>query len=90
MSLDGDALRALFETAGFVDVMLDEVSLEERYSAGSFPIQGNLAGAGYSNISPETMAVIVAESKAAMAAFTAADGTITQRSMTNVISARVP
>lgn len=89
MSLDGDALRALFEAAGFIDVKLEEVSLEERFAPGSFPIQGNLGGAGYSNIPPETMATIVAESNAAISAFSAADGTITQRSVTNVLSARV-
>src|ERR1043165_7520812 len=48
MSLDGDALRALFEAAGFTDIKLEEVSLQERFDAATFPIQGNLGGAGRS------------------------------------------
>ena len=89
-SLDGEALRSLLEAAGFIDIRLEHVSLEERYARDSFPLQGNLAGAGYTNIPAETMATIVAESKAAMAPFTQSDGTVTQRSVTNVIVARVP
>ena len=88
MSLDREELGALFAAAGFTNIELDTASLEERHAL--FPIQGNLAGAGYTNIDPGTMAIIEAETKAAIARFTAADGHITNQSVTNVIVARVP
>jgi YD repeat-containing protein len=87
-SFDGDELRALFESGGFTDVRVETASLAEHYAA--FPIQGNVAAAGYTNIAPATMAAIETEIKAALAGFTAADGHITNQSVTNVIVARVP
>ncbi|MEO8701437.1 MAG: methyltransferase domain-containing protein [Kofleriaceae bacterium] len=87
-SLDGDELRALLEEAGFVDIRLDTVSLEERHSV--FPIHANLAGAGYSNVDPAAMVAIEAETKPSLARFTASNGEITNQSVTNVITARAP
>ena len=85
-SLDGAELVALLERAGFVDIQLQTASLEERHQ--TFPIQGNLAGAGYTNIDPAKAAAIDAESKAVLARFTAANGEITNQSATNVVIAR--
>ncbi len=87
-SLDGDELRALAETAGFIDLKLETVSLEERHTA--FPVQASTAAAGYTNIDPQVLAAIEAESKAVLARLTAATGEITNQSVTNVIVARVP
>jgi SAM-dependent methyltransferase len=85
-SLDGDELGALLAEAGFVDARLDVVSLEERHR--SFPIQASTAAAGYTSIDPVTMAVIEAEAAAILARHTAASGEITNRSVTNVVTAR--
>jgi ubiquinone/menaquinone biosynthesis C-methylase UbiE len=86
-SCDGTELVAMLEKAGFVDVRLETASLEERYR--TFPVQGNLAGAGYTNIDPAKMAAIDAESQAILARMTAASGEIAQKSATNVVIARV-
>lgn len=86
-TLEGPELCALVDHAGFVDAKLDTASLEEHYAA--FPIGPSTAAAGYTNIEPAVMAAIEAESKAALAAFTAPTGEITNRSVTNVIVARV-
>jgi ubiquinone/menaquinone biosynthesis C-methylase UbiE len=87
-SLDAAALRALAEEAGFVDVRLDRVSLEERYSV--FPLQASTAGAGYSNVAPAAMAAIEQEARPILARFTIATGEIANQSVTNIINARVP
>jgi hypothetical protein len=54
-----------------------------------FPIQASTAGAGYANVDPAKMAAIEAESKVVLARHTAPDGSITNKSVTNVIVARV-
>jgi ubiquinone/menaquinone biosynthesis C-methylase UbiE len=87
-ALDGEELGALASTAGFADVRLDTASLEERYP--KFPIQASTAGAGYMNVAPATMSAIESEAKPILARHTAGDGSITNRSVTNVIIARVP
>jgi SAM-dependent methyltransferase len=87
-SLDGDELRTLLVDAGFTDVHFDTASLEERHSV--FPIQASTAGAGYTNVDPATMATIEGESKPILECHTTADGAITNRSITNVVVARVP
>jgi hypothetical protein len=87
-ALDGDELAALSNIAGFTGITVDTVSLEERHS--TFPIQASTAGAGYANVDPAIMAMIEAESKPILARHTAADGSITNQSTTNVVIARVP
>ncbi|MGE0869074.1 MAG: class I SAM-dependent methyltransferase [Kofleriaceae bacterium] len=87
-SLDGDELASMLRTAGFVDVHLETISLEERYP--SFPIQASTAGAGYSNVDPVAMSAIEAESRLILERFTATSGEITNRSVANVVVARVP
>ena len=87
-TLDGAELAVLVDGAGFVDGRLDFASLEERYAA--FPIAPSTAAAGYTNISPQVMAAIEAESKAVLARHMAPTGEIANRSVTNVIVARVP
>jgi ubiquinone/menaquinone biosynthesis C-methylase UbiE len=87
-SLDADELRDLFAEAGFTAIKLDTVSLEERHSV--FPIQASTTGAGYTNVDPATMSAIEAESRPILARHTQPNGEITNRSITNVITARVP
>jgi ubiquinone/menaquinone biosynthesis C-methylase UbiE len=87
-TLDSDELGTLATTAGFVDVRLDTASLEERHR--TVPIQASTAASGYTNVDPATMAAIESESKPILARHTAEDGSITNRSVTNVIVARVP
>jgi ubiquinone/menaquinone biosynthesis C-methylase UbiE len=87
-SLDADDLRTVLAAAGFAEIQLDTTSLEERHSV--FPIQASTAAAGYANVAPETMAAIEAESKPILARHTAADGAITNWSVTNIAIARVP
>ncbi|HUS32779.1 MAG TPA: methyltransferase domain-containing protein [Kofleriaceae bacterium] len=86
-TLDGDALSTLLASAGFTDIQLDTASLEERHAM--FPIQASTSAAGYTNVDTASMAAIEAESKAILARHTATDGTITNRSVTNVAIARV-
>jgi ubiquinone/menaquinone biosynthesis C-methylase UbiE len=87
-SLDGDELRGLLTVAGFSNVQLDTTSLEERHTV--VPVQASTAAAGYTNVDPATMAKIEADSKPILARHTAADGAITNLSVTNVAIARVP
>jgi len=87
-SLDAAELRGLFADAGFVDLRLDTASLEERHTM--FPVKANLGGAGYANVDPELGAKVEAESAPILAHFTAANGEITNQSVTNVIVARAP
>lgn len=86
-SLDAPALRDLFST-GFTDVVLETASIVEKHVA--FPIQGNLAGAGYTNIDPAVMAVIEAETRAAFARLAAADGSLLNHGSATVVVGRVP
>jgi ubiquinone/menaquinone biosynthesis C-methylase UbiE len=87
-SLDGVELHGLIADAGFVDLRLDTVSLEERHTV--VPVKASLGGAGYTNVDPDLAAKIEAESAPILARFTAANGEITNQSVTNVIVARVP
>jgi ubiquinone/menaquinone biosynthesis C-methylase UbiE len=87
-SLDGEELRALLEGAGFADVRVETASLEERHRV--FPIQGNLAAMGHVNVDPATLAAIEAETQVVLARFAQSDGTFAHRSVTNVVTARVP
>jgi ubiquinone/menaquinone biosynthesis C-methylase UbiE len=86
--LDGDELHALLGDAGMVDIRHDTVSLEEHYAA--FPVAATLGGAGYTNVDPQVAATIEAESAAVIARHTAPTGGITNKSVTNVVVARVP
>lgn len=86
-ALDADALHELLAAAGFTDIQLATASLEERHAV--FPIQANLGGAGYANVDPGAMVAIEAESAPILARHRAADGAITNQSVTNVVVARV-
>lgn len=87
-SLDGGELRALLADAGMVEIRHETVSLEERYSA--FPVAASLGGSGYTNVDPAIAATIEAESAAVIERHKAPTGEITNRSVTNVVVARVP
>jgi hypothetical protein len=90
---DGEALSALLVAAGFADVQLAIVEKEEVYA--DLPIRLGVLAAGHdlSRITDaereEKLAIVEAESRAALAAFTV-DGRIRARNRTNLVTARRP
>ncbi|HSD88422.1 MAG TPA: methyltransferase domain-containing protein [Kofleriaceae bacterium] len=92
-SLDADELRDLFTAAGFTDIRLDTASLPEHYS--EFAPRMNVMAAGHDleAFGPEDrarrMAGYEAESAAAMKQFAASGGGYDNRTVTNIVIARV-